>query len=96
MLLTAIYPTDVGGLPTEAAHVAAIRDATCAQAIHTDMYGDAAELAASGGAVSLGPLSIGGGRSGRGGNSGGGAPVWSPAAIDYLVAAGLIIGPVLT
>jgi hypothetical protein len=31
LLVGAVYPTDVAGLPTEAATVAALRDAACAQ-----------------------------------------------------------------
>ncbi|MFB4276044.1 hypothetical protein ACBJ59_12170 [Nonomuraea sp. MTCD27] len=31
-LLSAVYPVDENGLPTEAAHIVALRDATCEQA----------------------------------------------------------------
>lgn len=34
ILIGAVYPVDEDGLPTEAAHVQALADATCAQAAH--------------------------------------------------------------
>lgn len=39
LLLSAVYPTE-GGMPTEAAHLEALRDATCAQAAHARTQGD--------------------------------------------------------
>lgn len=41
LLISASYPTDTGGYPTEAAHIAALRDATCAQAAYARNLGDA-------------------------------------------------------
>lgn len=34
MLIGAVYPVDEDGLPTEANHITALADATCAQAAH--------------------------------------------------------------
>lgn len=90
MLLTAVYRVDVDGMPTDPVVAAALRDATCAQALHVNEYGDAAQIAAEGQPVTLGPLTIGS-RSGSGGSS---VPVWAPKALAHLRAAGLIVGPV--
>ncbi|BCJ64147.1 hypothetical protein [Polymorphospora rubra] len=47
MLLTALYPTDATGLPTTPAHIAALRDATCAQAEYARASGDATSVGAT-------------------------------------------------
>lgn len=38
MLFTAVYPVDALGMPTDAEHIAALRDATCAQAEDAKAY----------------------------------------------------------
>ncbi|MFF4989631.1 hypothetical protein ACFY19_20730 [Streptosporangium saharense] len=40
LLRTAVYPTDPGGMPTKAEHVAAMRDACCALVEWWDVTGD--------------------------------------------------------
>lgn len=96
ILLTAIYRTNAEGVAACVATRDAIRDATCAQALHTDEYGSESELAAQGGAVSLGPLSLPAINSGGSKGSGGGVGPWSPRAIRILRGQGLIVGPVLS
>jgi hypothetical protein len=71
----------------------ALRDATCAQAEHRAEYGDEVEVMAPAESISLGPLSLGGGRSGV--SSAQSVPQHSPKAIRALRVAGLIPGAVL-
>lgn len=93
MLLTAVYLTDASGMPTQPHVITAIRDATCAQALYAKANGTPDEMQAEPSNVSLGPLSIGSRHSG--GLSGGSSvPVWSRIAVDYLTAAGLVVGAV--
>lgn len=40
LLVCAVYPVDGDGLPTEAAHVTALQEATCAQVEHHRSRGD--------------------------------------------------------
>ena len=92
MLLTAHYRVDHDGKPTDPVVIAALRDATCAQAEHRADYGDEVDVALAGEAVSLGSLSFGGtGKSGIG-NSSAGIPQHSPAALRILRVAGLVPG----
>lgn len=95
MLLTAIYRVDGDDMPTDPAVAEALMNATCAQALHVDEYGDEVAIRESGIPVSLGPLSLGG-RRGSSSSSASDTPVWAPRAIAFLSAAGLIVGPVLT
>lgn len=53
MLLTAVYDVDVAGMPTDAAVIVAVRDATCAQA--EDLR---AAKAAAAGSFSIGAISV--------------------------------------
>lgn len=92
MLLTAIYQVDEDGMPVVPATVEALRDATCAQALHRFMYGDDVEIATSGESVSLGPLSFGG--TSKSGTGLTGVPQQSPRALRILRNAGLIPGTV--
>ncbi|WP_427870546.1 hypothetical protein [Leucobacter luti] len=96
ILLTAVYAVDEHEIATDPKVRDAIKDATCAQAIHADEYGDEAEIAADGEAVSLGPLTLGGSRTARGAGSSSGISHYSPRAVRILRAAGLVVGPVLT
>ncbi len=89
MLLTAVYPVDTSGLPTDAAHIIALRDATCAQAEYAKRTGDANSVGA--GAIagfSIGPVSVTKGTPAGATRS----PLpahWSPAAYRELSQAGL-------
>lgn len=89
MLLTAIYRVDHDGRPTAPHVIAALRDATCAQAEHRHVYGDEVESQEAGESISLGPLSFGGS---RGGTTVGSVPQVSPKALRYLRLAGLVPG----
>ena len=91
MLLTAIYRVDEDGLPVDAPVIEALRDATCAQAWHRSEHGDDVEISMSSEAVSLGPLSFGGGGAGKASQ---GIPQHSPRALRILRNAGLIPGTV--
>lgn len=91
MLLTAVYRTDADGAPSDKSVIEALREATCAQALHRETYGDESEIRENSKPMSLGPLKIGLGD--RGGSSGSATvSVWSPDAIDILRAEGLIVG----
>lgn len=89
MLLTAHYNVDHDGRPTQPHVIAALRDATCAQAEHRHTYGDEIESQEASESISLGPLSFGGR---RGGTAPGGVPQHSPKALRYLRLAGLVPG----
>lgn len=89
MLLTAFYRVDHDGRPTDPLVVAALRDATCAQAEFRATYGDEVESQEAGESISLGPLSFGGR---RGGTTAGSVPQVSPKALRYLRLAGLVPG----
>lgn len=92
MLLTACYRVDEDDMPVDDPVKEALRDATCAQALHRSEHGDDVEIATSGEAVSLGPLSFGG--TSKGGNASGSVPQRSPRALRILRNAGLIPGTV--
>jgi hypothetical protein len=93
MLLTAVYRVDHDDMPVDPKVREALRDATCAQAEHRAEYGDEVEVMAPAESISLGPLSLGGGRSGV--SSAQSVPQHSPKAIRALRVAGLIPGAVL-
>lgn len=93
MLLTAVYPVDAAGLPTDPADEEAIREATCLQAMHRDKHGDEIDMAGSGESVRLGPLGFGGAFS-SGPNPAQPVPKWNPEAYRVLRLAGLIPGTV--
>ncbi len=64
-LLTAVYRVDADGLPTEQPVVEALRDATCAQVEWQQALGDDGTGAmGSWDAVSIGPVSLSGRKSG--------------------------------
>ena len=56
MLITAVYRVDTDDMPTDPRVIAALKDATCAQAQHRDEYGDDVTIALSGEGVQLGPV----------------------------------------
>ncbi len=86
LLLTAVYDVDAAGLPTTPAHIAALRDATCAQAEYARGRGDAYGV----GAGHIKQASIGSVSFQRGGATGGEAPGrYSPQAYEILQQAGL-------
>ncbi len=96
MLLTAIYDVDSEGKPTAPHVVEALKNATCAQALHVNTYGDEVEIRETSGPVALGPLSLGGRQSAGSPGAGSSVPVWAPRAVAFLRAEGLIVGPVQT
>ncbi|MFA5608308.1 MAG: hypothetical protein WDA07_14215 [Leucobacter sp.] len=89
MLLTAHYNVDHDGRPTDEHVIAALRDATCAQAEHRAEHGDDVTIIENSGGVSLGPLRFGAGTSN--GNTPP-IPQHSPHAVRILRLAGLIPG----
>lgn len=93
MLLTAVYPVDAAGLPTDPDHEEAIREATCEQAMHRDEHGDEIDMMGSGESVRLGPLSFGGAFS-SGPKPAQPVPFYSPEAYRILRLTGLIPGRV--
>jgi len=100
VLIGAVYPVDVAGVPTDAAHAAALRDATCAQAEYWAGTGDSDGTGASSvwDSVAIGSVRLS--RIGRrmspqgdlrpsgGGDNGG--RVLAPLATDLLSNAGLL------
>lgn len=90
-LIGAIYDVDTDGRPTDLTIAAALRDATCAQALWWDELGD---TTGSGALSEWGEVEIGQVRLRRSGNSRGEAGANSPllclAAEDFLRAAGLL------
>ena len=93
MLLTAVYPVDAAGLPTDPDHEEAIREATCLQAMHRDEHGDEIDMLSSGESVGLGPVHFGGAFS-TGPKPVQPIPAWNPEAYRVLRLAGLIPGTV--
>lgn len=92
MLLTAVYRVDSSGAPIDPTVIEALKEATCAQALHRDTYGTESEIIEDGKPMSLGPLKIGLGD--RGGSSGSASvSAWAPDALDILRAEGLVVGP---
>ncbi|WP_449281250.1 hypothetical protein [Leucobacter sp.] len=92
MLITAVYRVDHDGNPIEPKVIAALRDATCAQAEHRDEHGDEVTVMEGGEAASLGPLSFGG--TGARSSGAAGVPQYAPKAYRVLRLAGLIPGRV--
>lgn len=60
ILLASRYPVDSDGMPTDPKHIEAMKRATLVQAKHRYEHGDEITISTSGGAMSLGPLRIGG------------------------------------
>lgn len=94
MLITAVYDTDDDGLPTDAAVIRTLRDATCAQAEYARATGDDNATGVADGGIqtfSLGKLSVTRGKTpGQSGGADSGLPAhWSPAAYRILAAEGL-------
>ncbi|MFE5852013.1 hypothetical protein ACFQ61_02135 [Streptomyces sp. NPDC056500] len=91
-LLTALYPTDDDGMPTELAHVAALTAATCAQVEYriTSATGDDTGAADQWDSVSIGPVAL----SGRRGAILGDRVDAAPRAVRTLARAGLHTGRV--
>lgn len=94
-LLSAVYPVDDDGQPTETAHADALRDATLEQAAYRMTLGDSGAVTpgipAGWGSVKIGSIAIGG-SSGGGGITAGAAGARIPLGPDawaILQAAGL-------
>ncbi len=97
MLLTAIYDVDADEQPTDPRVRDAVKNATCAQALHVHEHGDEVAIRQDDIPVALGPLSLGGGRrASSSGATGTSTPVWAPQAVAFLRAEGLVVGPVIT
>jgi hypothetical protein len=93
LLLTAVYDTDDDGLPTDADVAAALRDATCAQALWWLETGDESGAQATYQSVSIGSVSLTRGYT-SGASATGPAQTVSPRAVGILQRAGLIMaGP---
>lgn len=90
MLLTAHYNVSYDGMPTDATVIAALRDATCAQADYRDEHGDEAAIIQGDETLSLGVLTLGG-RKGSASKEAG-LPQHSPKSVRILRLAGLIPG----
>ncbi len=90
MLRTAVYDVDDGGLPTDTDVIAALRDATCAQAEFGRAAGDSNFVGAAGVTqVALGSLSYTKAAAGTGSAAAGGNGRWSATAWGILSGAGL-------
>ena len=89
MLLTAHYNVDHDGNPTAPAVIAALRDATCAQAEYRAEHGDEAAIMQGDEAISLGVLKLGGRNASSSSST---LPQHSPNALRILRLAGLIPG----
>lgn len=90
MLLTANYPTDSAGMPTDADHVTALMEATCAQADYQKAVGDPYGIGTAGMYASV---KVGSASMTRGTKAGGGVekpPLWSGDAWSILQRAGLV------
>lgn len=97
MLLTAVYRVDADDRPVDPKVLEAVKNATCAQALHVLEHGDEVAIRQDDVPVALGPLSLGGGRRvSSSGSTGTSTPVWAPQAVAFLRAEGLIAGPVIT
>jgi hypothetical protein len=93
LLLTAVYDTDDDGLPTDPQVVAALRDATCAQALWWLETGDESGAQATYQSVSIGSVSLTRGYT-SGASATGPAQTTAPRAVSILQQAGLIMaGP---
>lgn len=89
MLIASVYPVNASGAPTEAAHIEALRDATCAQADYARAIGDQYST----GGQQWASVKIGTAALTRGTGSGGGttaASKYSSEAFGILQRAGLV------
>ncbi|MHA3724324.1 hypothetical protein ACXR2T_10635 [Leucobacter sp. HY1910] len=93
MLITAVYAVDHDDRPTEPRVIAALRDATCAQAEYRDEHGSEVDALSAGESVKLGPLGFGGAFSSAPSPLRQ-LPRFNPAALRILRVAGLIPGTV--
>lgn len=92
-LLTAVYPVDEQGLPTEAAHIAALKEATCEQVAAWAAVGETGTGAtAEYTTVSIGSVTLGRGQSGGSSDRGSAATRLSQQAWNVLQQAGLTGG----
>jgi hypothetical protein len=89
LLIGAVYPVDDDGMPTDADHIAALRDATCAQVAWFDETGDATGAAEQYQSTSIGALSFTRGYTGAGSVTGPGQR-YAPNAVLILRAARLL------
>ncbi|MBF8191662.1 hypothetical protein ITP53_39410 [Nonomuraea sp. K274] len=89
-LLSAVYPVDDAGLPTEPAHITALREATCEQVAAWVASGteDGTGAAAQYGQVGIGSVNLGRAQTGAGGG-GSAAARLAPQARMVLEQAGL-------
>lgn len=95
LTLTAVYATNADGTPTDPGIAAALRDATCAQAVWFDDTGDTGSGAASVySTVSLGSARLSVGGAGSPANVGVNQSRISPEAVQILANAGLVTGQV--
>ena len=92
--ISAVYAVDAAGMPTDPGILAALRDATCAQAVDWLTTGDELGQAGRWQSVSIGSISLSGGTSatGAGGTSLGGLAV---SAERVLRLAGLLPGVIV-
>ncbi|WP_433426345.1 hypothetical protein ACQP1V_42705 (plasmid) [Microtetraspora malaysiensis] len=90
LLMTAVYPVDDAGMPTEPGHVDAMKRATCAQAAWTNAVGDEFGVASAFKTVSIGSV-----RLDRGGSTDGPPARYAPDASMILQRAGLLPGYVI-
>jgi hypothetical protein len=90
LLIAAVYDVDEDGMPTDEAHLAALRDATCAQADYQRAVGDPNSVGAAGqwASVSIGSASLSRGQAAGGGTAS--SPKYSSEAYGILQRAGLI------
>jgi hypothetical protein len=89
-LISSVYDVDDDGLPTDAEVIAAMRDATCAQALWFMETGDETGAAGQYQTVSIGSVNLGRGNSGMSQSRGG--QDLAPQADTHLRLAGLLPG----
>lgn len=91
LTITAIYATDPDGKATDPKIAAALRDATCAQAVWFDETGDTGSGATGRfNSMSLGSASLSGGGTGSGTNTSVDQGRYSPEAVQILQNTGLL------
>jgi hypothetical protein len=89
LLVGAWYPVDDASMPTDLAHIAALRDATCAQVEWFDETGDSSGAATLIQSQTVGNVSFSRGYTGRGSVTGP-SQRYAPDALNYLRLAGLL------
>lgn len=93
MLMASVYPVDASGSPTTTAHIAALNEATCAQAFYASVLGDPSGALGNFSSFSIGSISASR-RAGSGSGSGSETPWYSSDARDILTVAGLLPGDI--